>query len=255
MSIDQRSYDLIADTVSLTVDRRGERGRQFLLLHSGAGPTSIMPLADALAARHSVIVPTMPGFDGSLRPGWVGTIGDVATVYLALLERMGATDVVIVGNSVGGWIAAEMALRGSSRISAIVLVDAAGLDPSPEAGAVVDPIKLGPAVGAYAFHDPERFGVPPDAAAADRIRRNQQVLQDYAGEPYMNDPTLRDRLPGMPVRSLVLWGESDRIVTPAYGRQFAERMPGARFMLIPEAGHFPQIEATAAVTAAIEAFA
>lgn len=245
---------VVAGTTPLSVEARGE-GKAFLLLHSGAGPASMAPLTSALAERHRVIVPTMPGFDDQMRPHWVKTIDDIASLYLALLEQMDASDVTIVGNSVGGWIAAEMALRGSPHVSAVVLIDSVGLDPTDDGGAVVDPLKLGPAVGAYAFHDPQRFATPPSEEAAARIRRNQEVLQSYAGDPYMNDPSLRGRLPGMPVRSLVLWGESDRIVTPAYGRQFADLMPDARFVPIPKAGHFPQIEATGAVVEAVEAFA
>ena len=254
MSTERRTVQVIAGTTPLFTEIQGD-GRTFLLLHSGAGPASIAPLASALAERSRVIVPTMPGFDDQPRPQWVKTIGDVATAYLALLEQIDASQVVVVGNSVGGWIAAEMGLRGSPRLSAIVLMDSVGLDPSPDGGAVVDPLALGDAVGAYAFHDPARFAAPPSDAAAARIKRNQAVLQSYAAEPYMNDPSLRGRLPEMPVRSLVLWGESDRIVTPAYGRQFAALMPGAAFVPIANAGHFPQIEATAAVVEAIEDFA
>ena len=83
---------------------------------------------------------------------------------------------------------------------------------------------------------------------------NQAALRVYAGEPFMHDPGLRARLAGLALPTLVLWGESDRIVTPAYGRQFAEAVPGARFELVPEAGHFPQIERLDAVTAAIAGF-
>ncbi|WP_157692548.1 alpha/beta fold hydrolase [Granulibacter bethesdensis] len=253
MSIEHHEFSLIARAASLNVQTLGH-GKPVLLLHSGAGPGSMMPLASALEARSHVILPTMPGFDDQPRQAGIVTIGDVATLYLSLLEQMRATDVTIIGNSVGGWIAAEMALRKSPRVSGIVLLDAIGLDPSPEGGAVLDPLKLGPAVGAYAFHDPQRFGTPPDEAAAERIRRNQQVLLTYAGEPFMNDPTLRRRLPKMPVPSLVIWGESDRIVTPAYGYQFAQLMPNARFKLVPQAGHFPQIEATAVVVESIAEF-
>jgi pimeloyl-ACP methyl ester carboxylesterase len=76
-----------------------------------------------------------------------------------------------------------------------------------------------------------------------------------AGDPYMHDPELRERLAEAQIPVLVIWGDSDGIAGPAYGRAYAESFPNARFELVTEAGHLPQIEQPAATLALIDAFA
>lgn len=233
---------LLADTLPLTFSDAGE-GRPYLLLHGGMGPASMMGLGAALARTGRAIIPVHPGFDQTTRPDWFHRIDDLVLAYLALIEQLALTDVTVVGNSVGGWIAAELGLRQSSCIKAIVLLDAVGMEPTPETGAIADPAQLGPSVLNYSFHDPATFASapqPPDAAT--KRAANQNVLTIYAGQPFMHDPGLGARLSALTVPALVLWGESDRIVTPTYGRQFAELMPSSVFKVLPKAGHFPQIE-------------
>lgn len=234
---------LLAETLSLTLTDQGQ-GRPYLLLHGGAGPDSLRSLAAALAATNRAVLPTHPGFAGTARPEWLHTIAGLATTYLALLERLDLREVVVVGNSVGGWVAAEIGLRRSPRVAHLVLLDAVGLPPTPASGPITDPTRLAPAErAAYAFHDPARYALAPASpAAAAAMAANQRTLAVYGGQPYMHDPALPARLPAMPVPSTILWGESDRIVTPAYGRQFANLLPDARFELVPAAGHFPQLE-------------
>lgn len=200
-------------------------------------------LGAALATGARVVTPTHPGFDGEPRPDRFARVDDLVLAYLALIERLALERVVVVGNSMGGWIAAEMALRRSPRVAGIVLLNAVGIDPGPEGSGIADPTKVPPAERAkLAFHDPARFAIAPaDPAAAAVMAQNQQTLRVYAGEA-MHDPTLRARLAEASTPALVAWGASDRIVDADYGRRFAASIPGARFELVPEAGHFPQIE-------------
>src|SRR5262245_31959618 len=115
--------------VEVSVDDRGA-GPAYLLLHGGAGPRSVADFADRLADSRSarVFVPTHPGFGGTERPATLRTVRDLAAVYVALLDRLELTDVTVVGNSVGGWIAAEMAVSGSPRIERMVIVDGVGIE-------------------------------------------------------------------------------------------------------------------------------
>ena len=108
----------------------GERGSPFVLLHGGAGPQSVGAFADLLAeTEHAcVITPTHPGFGGTPRPATLATIRGLAALYVALLDELDLADVTVIGNSIGGWIAAEMALLGSPRIARLVLVDATGIE-------------------------------------------------------------------------------------------------------------------------------
>lgn len=240
---------LLADRLTLTYKAQGS-GRPYLLLHGGAGPQSMAGLAAALSANGHVVAPVHPGFAGTSRPDWFNRIPDLATAYLALIEALSLEDVVLVGNSIGGWIAAEMALRASPRISAMVLLNACGIE-----GGIADPMKLEPRKrAACAFHDPARYALIPDTPeAAAAMAANQQTLRVYAGEPFMHDPALRGRLSALALPSVVVWGESDRIVDLDYGRRFAQAIPDARFVPVPEAGHFPQIEQLDRVMELIEA--
>lgn len=231
------SNQLFADTLPMTFTDDG-KGRAFVLLHGGAGARSMAGLAKSLAADGRVVVPTHPGFDGTQRPEWFNRINDLTLAYLALIERLDLSEVTLVGNSMGGWIAAEMALRHSPHVKRIVLLNAVGIE-----GTIADPTKLAPPDRlALSFHDPKRFAIVPDGPEAlQRMAKNQETLRVYAGAA-MYDPQLQGRLQNIAVPALVIWGESDRIVDVEYGRQFAEAIPGARFERVKEAGHFPQIE-------------
>ncbi len=277
-----KQLSLLAETLPLSIDDAGE-GRPFLLLHGGAGPGSMAGLARALARADGAlaradgpltgadgpltgaagalagsgrsILPTHPGFNAQPRPDWFHSVEELVLAYLALIERLDLHDVIVVGNSFGGWLAAELALRGSQRISAIVLMNAVGIEPNEETGEIADPAKLGPKIAEYAFHDPGRFALTPtNPEAAAIMAANQKVLRVYGGEYFMYDPGLRSRLSRIAIPSLFIWGESDRICTPAYGRQFSNLLPSSRFELIPKAGHFPQIEQLGGVTELISRF-
>jgi pimeloyl-ACP methyl ester carboxylesterase len=224
------------DRASVTVLDR-DRTQPFLLLHGGAGPGSVTPFADLLAARRTarVIVPTHPGFAGTPRPGDLTGIPALARLYADLLDRLDVRDVTVVGNSIGGWIAAELALLGSPRVRRAVLVDAVGLD-VPE-HPITDVSTLTPVqLRALSFHDPDRF--PPDPS---QPGPDLGALAAYTGMR-MADPTLRTRLGDLDLPVSVVWGASDGIAGPEYGRAYAAAIPGSRFTLIEGAGHLPQIE-------------
>ncbi|MET7717996.1 alpha/beta fold hydrolase [Streptomyces sp. NPDC005407] len=149
-----------------------------------------------------------------------------------------------MGNSIGGWIAAELALLHSPRVSRIILVNAVGIH--VEDAPVTDISGLTPdELSRLSFHDPAPFRVDPASLTEQQLAAmaaNRKALAVYGGQPPMTDPSLRDRLGGITTPALVLWGESDEVVTPAYGRAYAEAIPGAEFRLLPGTGHVPQIE-------------
>jgi pimeloyl-ACP methyl ester carboxylesterase len=220
-------------------------GPVFLLLHGGAGPLSVAGFGVKLAARLGarVLTPTHPGFDGTTRPAELTTIGQLAAVYAAMLEKLELTGVTIVGNSIGGWIAAELAVQGSPRVERLVIVDGVGIEVPGHP--IADFFSLTfPELAKLSYHDPERFRIDPDAlppAAQEAMRGNRQTLAVYAGEA-MADETLRGRLSAIGVPTLVVWGDSDGIADPEYGRAYADAIPGAQFKLIANTGHMPQIE-------------
>ena len=242
-------------TVDVTATDQGA-GRPHLLLHGGGGPATVAAFATLLAGSARVIVPTHPGFGGTPRPESLATVRGLARVYLGLLEDLDLEDVVVVGNSMGGWIAAEMAIEGARRISAVVIVDAVGIDVPGHA--IVDFFALTPReIAERSYHDPDRYGIdpsklPPQVQQA--MAGNRAALTTYAGTG-MHDPTLGGRLGGVKVPALVVWGEDDRIADVDYGRAFAAAIPGGEFKVLAEAGHLPQIERPERLLEAVTEFA
>jgi pimeloyl-ACP methyl ester carboxylesterase len=240
--------------VELTVEERGD-GQPFVLLHGGAGPQSVAGFAQLLAEKehNRVLTPIHPGFGGTPRPDELNSVAGLAALYLGLLDDLGLEDVTVVGNSVGGWITAEIALLGSPRISGIVLVDAVGIEVEGHPVADVSGLSV-PEIQALSFHDATPFRVDPasvpDAQKA-IMAANGAALAVYAGSATMADPTLLGRLSGIAIPTLLLWGESDQIVEPAYGRAYAAAIHGARFEVLPATGHMPQMETPDLVLQAI----
>ncbi|MEU1491433.1 alpha/beta hydrolase [Streptomyces sp. NPDC005776] len=235
--------------------------RTALVLHGGGGPQTVAPLMGHLAASMHVFAPTHPGWNGTTRPDSLTSVADLAAGYLARLLDHGERDVVLVGSSIGGWIALEMAVRAAhdercaGLIGAVVDIDGVGV--VVEAEPVADFFALDArGLAEAAWHDPERGYMDP-ARFTDEQRAIQQAnsrtMAVIAG-PGMSDPTLLGRLGAVNVPTLVVWGESDRIVTPAYGRTVADAVPGARFVEIQAAGHLPHLEAPDATWAAIDPF-
>jgi pimeloyl-ACP methyl ester carboxylesterase len=231
--------------VELTVEERGE-GQPYLVLHGGAGPQSVAAFAQLLAEKGGsrVVTPTHPGFGGTTRSERLDSVAKLAVLYAGLLDGLGLEDVTVIGNSVGGWIAAEMALLGSARISRIVLLDAVGIEVEGHPVADVSGLSV-PEIQALSFHDGTALRVDPttisDAQKA-IMAANGAALAVYSGSSAMADPTLLGRVSGITIPTLVLWGESDRIVEPAYGRAYAAAIDGARFEVLPATGHMPQME-------------
>jgi pimeloyl-ACP methyl ester carboxylesterase len=244
-------------TIEVSVTEKGE-GRPFLLLHGGGGPLTVNGFAELLAAQRParVITPTHPGFGGTLRPGSLASVPGLAALYVALLDELDLRDVTVIGNSIGGWIAAEMALLDTNRISSFVLVDAVGIE-VPE-HPIADFYSLTPRqVAELSYYDPDRFGIDPSKLSPEAQKAmagNRATLAVYAGTS-MKGAGLVERLASVTTPALVIWGDSDRIADADYGRAFADAIPGARFQLLKDTGHLPQIETPEQLLDAVWAFA
>ena len=243
--------------VPVTLTEQGA-GHPVLLLHGGAGPRSVAGFAELLAGTRDarVLTPTHPGFDGTPRPEHLTSITDLAVLHLGLLEALDLTGVTVVGNSVGGWTAAEMALLSDPRVAGVVLVDAVGL--ASDTDPIVDFFALTmDQVTDLSYADPDRFRLDVDAlpeAARQAVAANRATLLAYGGTT-MADPTLLGRLPEIAVPTLVVWGAADRVVPPSHGAAYAAAVPGARLEVIDDAGHLPQLETPDRLTALVRAFA
>ncbi|MBO3676502.1 alpha/beta fold hydrolase [Streptomyces sp. NEAU-YJ-81] len=233
-------------TLDVTVDLHGRQGHPFLLLHGGGGPQTVAPFAGLLAEQRSarVFSPVHPGFDGTARPDWLTDVKTLAQVYAQLLDALDLRDVAVVGNSIGGWIAAELAALGSDRISSVTLVNAVGIHVPGHP--IADTFGLTPVeLSRLSFHDPSKFRFDPSALSeAQRavMAANRATLQVYSGPHAMADPTLAERLTKVAHPTLVAWGASDQVVDADYGRAYAQAVPDAEFRLLSGTGHMPQSE-------------
>jgi len=245
-SVRMTSHDIptVADDLSLTVAEAGA-GRPVLILHGGGGPATVAGLADHLSRRAHTLTPVHPGWNGTPRPAWLTGVDDLALAYLHLLRDRGLQDVLVIGSSLGGWTAAEMAVRDTAGlITGLVLIDAVGIRVPDET--VVDVFALDPrGMAELTWHDPDRYFRDPAALPAEQravLQANMATLRTLAGGPAMDDPKLLHRLRRVRQPALLLWGADDRVVTPAYGAAYAAAFGDGRLAVIPDAGHLPHIE-------------
>jgi len=247
----------LRDGLAVTVQEYGDAtdGTGVLLLHGGAGPRSVAGLAAGLSQHAYVVVPTHPGFDGTPRPESTGSVADLAAAYLELLARLGLSGVMVIGSSIGGWIASELGLLDDEdRIAALVLLGATGIRPEPPLE-IADPARLGPVrTGELAFHKPELRLDPASLSEQQKagMAANQRTQTVYTGVGH--NPGLHEQLARVTIPVLVLAGEQDGIVPPEYQRALAACFPRATFRTVPEAGHFPHIEQPGTVLGAIGDF-
>jgi pimeloyl-ACP methyl ester carboxylesterase len=243
--MDTISTKLDLHGVAIDVSRTGT-GRPIVMLHGGGGPLSGKPFVARLAARAEVIEPVHPGFAGSAIPAHFDSVEDLVYLYLDLLDELDLKDVVLMGTSLGGWVAAELAVRNSQRLSKLILVDAIGIKPGGrDTRDIPDIFALSSAeVEKLTWHDPAF--APSNAGLTDAqwqtAAANRQALGMYVWEPYMHNPKLRHRLHRIKVPTLLLWGEKDGLVTPDYGMAYRDLIPGSRLHVIERAGHAPHME-------------
>jgi pimeloyl-ACP methyl ester carboxylesterase len=244
--------------VELEVRRRGA-GRPLVLLHGFAPVAPDAPFLDLLGAHAAVVAPTHPGFGHTARPHDLDSVYDLVRLYLELLDRLPGERVTLMGLSFGGWLAAEIAVACPHRLAALVLVDAVGIKVSDrETPDILDVFNTSPAeVQRRSWHDLATWRFDPDAMTDEALvahARNRDALCLYAWHPYMYSPKLARWLGRIRVPTLVLWGAHDGIVSPAYGRAYSARIPGARFETIEAAGHHPEIEQPKALVQRVLAF-
>jgi pimeloyl-ACP methyl ester carboxylesterase len=251
------------DGVTLQVFRGGQ-GPTLLVLHDCEVMTEWQPYHAALAARFTVLAPCHPGFGASERPESIDSIDDLAYLYLDLVADFGPQRVDVLGLGMGGWIAAEMAVRCSHSLRRLVLADAVGIKVSgrTEVDIVETFILTRDQLLEASWHDAalgaECMKLPGAPGLADEelltLIRNREAAARLTWKPFMHNPALRRWLHRIRVPTLVLWGESDRIVRPDYGRAFQQAIPAAQFQLIPAAGHYPYLERPDDFVASVTAF-
>lgn len=231
-------------------------GAPILFLHGASGAGRWLPFMETLAQDFDVIVPEHPGFGGSDTPDWLDGINDLAFFYLDLIDHLGVGPVHLVGTSLGGWIAAEMAVRNCSQLRSLTLVAAAGIHVPGVKRA--DMFLMSPEeLTQNLFHDPALAAAMPAPANQDELMvvlKNRLMTAKLGWSPRFHNPDLKKWLHRVQVPTLILWGDDDRLMPPAYGPAYQALIPNARLEIIPACGHLPHVEKAAEFTSKTVAF-
>ena len=251
-------------------------GPPVVLLHGlAATKLSYLPLLPALARNHRVIVPDLPGHGESTKPRASYTPGYFASVILGLFDELRLDRAAVIGDSMGGRIALEVAAESPDRVQALVLLDpaAAGV-PFPlyvrllrmlPTGVGAVPIPLRKRIVAFGirslFSDPDRLPRGAYLAGADEFiriyrhgRARMALLSAIRGLMTDDEDRFWERMAGIEIPTLVLWGNEDRLVPVRLGRRLAETMPGAQLVVLPGVGHVPQFEVPEDARRRVQAF-
>jgi pimeloyl-ACP methyl ester carboxylesterase len=234
-------------------------GAPLLMLHGAGGFDVQHPVNALLAAQRRLICPSHPGFGNSALPDWLDSVDDIAHVYLELMDQLGLRTVDMIGCSVGGWIAAEMASKAPERFTKLIFVGPVGVKTgSPDRLDVPDMFALPPEeLNRRLFHDPIKMVRDPASLSDEELTttvRNRETLALIAWEPYMHNPKLKHRLHRVTAPSLFLRGNSDGLISDEYIRSYARLLPKAQVATISDAGHVPHLEQPEAFATAALAF-
>lgn len=244
--------------VELDLFEEGE-GPPILFLHNGGGFFPDQPFVRLLSAGHRLIAPSHPGFGRSSLPDWIDSCDDIAYVHLELMDRLGLRQVDIVGCSIGGWIAAELATKSPERVRRLVLVCPEGVKVGPSDKLDIPDIYAmrEDELERISYHDPAQMRLNlsqvSDEELAIRVR-NRETTALLVWEPYMHNPKLRHRLHRIATPTLFVRGESDGLVSAEYIAAYARLLPNARVATISAAGHSPHLEQPDAFAAKVLAF-
>ena len=222
--------------------RRGGTGAPLLFLHGASGAPVILPFMEKLAQRFDVLVPEHPGYGLSAEPEWLENIHDMAYFYLDLLRELQLRDVTLVGNSMGGWIAMEIAVRDTSRLKSLVLVSPAGV--AAPGARPADIFLLPPEdMVRSLFYDQKlaeaRLAHPEDI---DISLKNRHTTARLAWEPRLHDPHLPKWLHRIDVPTKIIWGREDRILPVGIATELQRLMPAAQVHIMDKVGHLPHAE-------------
>ncbi len=245
-AVSERQLDAAGISLEL---RRGGTGAPLFFIHGELGVPGWLESFALLAEHYDVIVPSLPGYGRSARPDWIMGVHDLAAWVTWLARELDLRSPVnLVGSSLGGWVAAEIAAVAPQFMAKLVLVGAMGV--KPDQGEIFDYfLESGPTGLRRAFHRPDQsaefkryWGRELSPEEADLVEQHREMTCRVAWKPYMHSLTLRHLLPGVRTPTLVVWGAEDKVVPPNSGEIYARAIPHARLVTLPGCGHLPEME-------------
>jgi pimeloyl-ACP methyl ester carboxylesterase len=226
----------------------GGHGAPLLVLHGAGGNRGWTRWLERVSERFTVWAPTHPGFGRSGDAEWMDGIDDLARFHLWFIDAAGLGRPHVLGHSIGGWTAAEMATMSPGSLDKLILVAPAGL--KPETGEILDVFFHSPGeLLTMNVYDPNSvpewdtlFGAPPTPEQQEIAVRNREMAARLTWKPYMHNPRLARFLPRVANPALIVWGREDRTVPVECGEQYRRLLPNARLTVLDKCGHLPPIE-------------
>jgi pimeloyl-ACP methyl ester carboxylesterase len=249
MSVTVDHTDELVDIAGTRIQLlKGGEGEPLLLLHGAGGNPGWLPYHQALAGQFTVYAPSHPGYDRSSRPQWISTMNDVAHFYRQFIEELGLAPVNLLGFSMGGWLAAEVAAMCPHVLKRLILVDAAGI--KPQVGAIAEIFMVSPQqVQQLRFYDakqvPEYEQLVPGQLTPEEEEvqwRNREMASRLCWKPYLHNPKLPAYLRGVKTPTLIVWGKHDAIIPLNCGELYQQALSNSTLHVIDRCGHSPAVE-------------
>jgi pimeloyl-ACP methyl ester carboxylesterase len=237
------------------------KGEPLLFLHGAGGLMPMEPVLEELGKDFKVYAPHLPGYGESTGNDDIDDVMDAVLFYHELQDQLGIPAANVLGHSMGGMLAAELAAMDKNRVKKLVLVCPAGFwrdeNPIPDFFSM----DLGD-LAANLFHDPKSplaqmfTAIPEDAEqlATMYVERTKRLTQASKFLWPIPDRGLKKRAWRIAAPTLLLWGASDRLIPPVYAEEFTSRIKQARTQIIKEAGHMVMYEQPEAFVKAVGDF-
>ena len=226
--------------------RRAGNGTPIVYLHGANGVPNVPGFLDKFVQNWDVLVPEHPGFGESGDPEWLECMDDLTYYYLDWLDQLGLDRLHVIGSSLGGWLAMELAIRQPLRFQSLTLIGSAGL--APPAAGLEHLFRWNPEqMARHTFHGEQWVqGALAAQQDPDIDAKNRHTITRLAWQPRLHHPMLYKRLHRLKMPVLLTWGEQDRILPVTQLAEFKRHLPHADVRTYPDCGHLPQVEQQAA---------
>lgn len=227
----------------------GGQGSPLVIFHGELGFPGWVRFHDELAKNHRLIIPLHPGFGVTERTDWVTSIRDLAGFYARFLKEQKLAPVDVIGFSLGGWLAAEMAANNQQQFKHLSLVAPVGIRP-PE-GEILDLFAMpAKAYVEKSVHDKahtaefsQLYGGSVSPQQFEAWDDCQAETARLAWQPYMFNYSLPHLLEGVSnLPTLIVWGEDDKVVPISAAKAYQASLQGAKLVQLSNCGHYPEIE-------------
>ncbi len=240
-----QSTEVTVGKTKIRLQKKGDSGDTVLFLHGAGGVSTWLPFFDTIAEGRQLLVPDHPGFGASEDTDDIRNVPDLAMFYLDLMDQLDLERVHLVGHSLGAWLAAEIAIRNSSRLKSLTLMSAAGI--RVKNCPMGDMFIWSPEEAVRNLYHDQNFADRQIAQQLsseqlDVLIRNRYTFAKLSWEPRGFNPALERWLHRIKLPCRILWGQQDKVIPTAYATAWKQHLPQAEVRLIEGCGHLPQVE-------------